>query len=123
MRALNPFEYLIAQSPYSAPESQVDSNDSPDVNFWQFGPPWGASPCGGEDEEKSRPSGDNYPDTGGHQRSFWTASLGGKFHPGLGRDHQLVTPVEFLAMLVPHIALRYEVKIRTYGALSTTVRQ
>ena len=48
---------------------------------------------------------------------------GGKFHPGLGRDHQLVTPVEFLAMLVPHIALRYEVKIRTYGALSTTVRQ
>ena len=31
---------------------------------------------------------------------------GGKFHPGLGRDHQLVTPVEFLAMLVPHIALR-----------------
>jgi hypothetical protein len=65
MRALNPFEYFIAESPYSAPESPVDSNDSPAVNFWQFGPPWGASPCGGEDEEKSRPSGDNYPDTGG----------------------------------------------------------
>ena len=48
---------------------------------------------------------------------------GSKFHPGLGRDHQLVTPVEFLAMLVPHIALRYEVKIRTYGALSTTIRK
>ena len=47
----------------------------------------------------------------------------GRFHPGLGRDHQFVTPVEFLAMLVPHIALRYEVKIRTYGALSTTVRK
>ena len=47
----------------------------------------------------------------------------GRFHPGLGRDHQFVTPVEFLAMLVPHIALRYEVKIRTYGALSTTIRQ
>ena len=26
-------------------------------------------------------------------------------------------------MLVPHIALRYEVKIRTYGALSTTIRK
>ena len=38
---------------------------------------------------------------------------GNRFHPGLGRDHQLVTPVEFLAMLVPHIALRYEVRIRT----------
>ena len=48
---------------------------------------------------------------------------GNRFHPGLGRDHQLVTPVEFLAMLVPHIALRYEVRIRTYGALSTTIRQ
>jgi hypothetical protein len=36
----------------------------------------------------------------------------GKFHPGLGRDHQLVSGVEFLAMLVPHIALRYEVRIR-----------
>ena len=48
---------------------------------------------------------------------------GGQFHPGLGRDHQLVTPVEFLAMLVPHIALRYEARIRTYGALSTTIRQ
>ena len=49
--------------------------------------------------------------------------LGTRFHPALGRNHQLVTPVEFLAMLVPHIALRYEVKIRTYGALSTTTRQ
>jgi hypothetical protein len=29
------------------------------------------------------------------QRSFWTASLGGKFHPGLGRDHQLVTRSSF----------------------------
>ena len=48
---------------------------------------------------------------------------GDKFHPGLGRDHQLVTPVEFLAMIIPHIGLRYEVKIRTYGALSTTIRQ
>ena len=26
-------------------------------------------------------------------------------------------------MLVPHIALRYEVRIRTYGALSTTIRK
>jgi hypothetical protein len=48
---------------------------------------------------------------------------GAKFHPGLGRDHQLVPGVEFLAMLVPHIALRYEVRIRSYGALSTTIRK
>ena len=41
----------------------------------------------------------------------------------LGRDHQIVSGVDFLAMLVPHIALRYEVKIRTYGALSTTIRK
>ena len=26
-------------------------------------------------------------------------------------------------MLVPHIALRYEVKIRSHGALSTTIRK
>ena len=26
-------------------------------------------------------------------------------------------------MLVPHLSLRYEVKIRTYGALSTTIRK
>ncbi len=48
---------------------------------------------------------------------------GGKFHPGLGRDHQLVSGVEFLALLVPHINLRYEVTIRYYGALSTTTRK
>ena len=48
---------------------------------------------------------------------------GGKFYPGLGRDQPLVTPVEFLAMPVPHIALRYAVRIRTYGALSSTVRK
>jgi hypothetical protein len=47
----------------------------------------------------------------------------GKFHPRLGTDHQLVTPVEFLAMLVPHVALKYEVTIRSYGALSTTFRK
>jgi hypothetical protein len=47
----------------------------------------------------------------------------GKFHPRLGTDHQLVTPVEFLAMLVPHVALKYEVTIRSYGAISTTFRR
>ena len=36
---------------------------------------------------------------------------------------QLVTGTEFLAMLVPHIQLRYECRIRTYGALSTTIRK
>ncbi len=48
---------------------------------------------------------------------------GARFHPGLGRDHQLVTGLEFLAMLVPHIALRFEVTSRCYGALSTTIRK
>ena len=47
----------------------------------------------------------------------------GKFHPGLRKDHQLTSGVEFLAMLLPHIALRYEVTIRYYGALSTTKRK
>ena len=48
---------------------------------------------------------------------------GTKFHPRLGRDHQLVTPVEFLAMLVPHVLLKYEVTLRSYGAISTTFRR
>jgi hypothetical protein len=48
---------------------------------------------------------------------------GTHFHPGLGRDHQLVSGLEFLAMLVPHIALRYECRIFSYGAVSTTIRR
>ena len=47
----------------------------------------------------------------------------GSFHPSLGRDHQLVSGVEFLAMLVPHIALRFECRIHCYGAVSTTIRR
>jgi hypothetical protein len=47
----------------------------------------------------------------------------GNFHPSLGRDYQLLSGLEFLAMLAPHIALRYEARIRTYGALSTTIRR
>ena len=46
-----------------------------------------------------------------------------RFHPGLGRDYQLTSGVEFLAMLVAHIALRYECRIHTYDALSTTIRR
>jgi hypothetical protein len=46
----------------------------------------------------------------------------GHFHPGLGRDHQLLAGLEFLAMLVPHILLRYECQVRYYGALSTKIR-
>jgi hypothetical protein len=48
---------------------------------------------------------------------------GTKFHPRLGIDHQLVTPVEFLAMLIPHVCLKYEVTMRSYGAISTTFRR
>jgi hypothetical protein len=47
----------------------------------------------------------------------------GNFHPSLGRDYQLVSPLEFLALLVPHIALRFECRIYSYGALSTTIRK
>jgi len=48
---------------------------------------------------------------------------GSQFHPRLGIDHQLLTPIAFLALLIPHVLLRYEVSIRTYGALSTTFRK
>ncbi len=47
----------------------------------------------------------------------------GKFNPSLGRDYQHVHGVEFLAMLVPHIMMRFECSIRSYGALSTTLRR
>jgi hypothetical protein len=47
----------------------------------------------------------------------------GHYHPSLGRDHQLVSALEFLAMLVPHVALRFECRIYSYGALSTTIRR
>jgi hypothetical protein len=48
---------------------------------------------------------------------------GTRFNPRLGIDHQLLTPIEFLALLVPHVALKYEITIRPYGALSTTFRR
>lgn len=41
----------------------------------------------------------------------------------LRRDHQLCSGVEFVAMLVPHVALRYESRIRCYAAISTTIRR
>ena len=47
---------------------------------------------------------------------------GTKLHPRLGTDHQLLPAVDFLALLVPHVLLRYEVTIRLYGAVSTTSR-
>ena len=48
---------------------------------------------------------------------------GTRFHPRLGRDHQLLPALDFLALLVPHIALRYQVTVRSYGAASTTFRR
>ncbi len=48
---------------------------------------------------------------------------GTKYHPRLGTDHQLLPAVEFLALLVPHVLLRYEVTLRSYGAASTTFRR
>ena len=47
----------------------------------------------------------------------------GNFNPGLGTDHRLVSGVEFLALLVPHVLLRFECVIRSYGAASTTRRR
>ena len=48
---------------------------------------------------------------------------GTRVHPRLGTDHQLLPPVEFLALLVGHVLLRYQVAKRSYGALSTTFRK
>jgi hypothetical protein len=48
---------------------------------------------------------------------------GTKVHPRLGTDHQLLPPLDFLALLVGHVLLRYEVTIRSYGAVSTTFRK
>ena len=48
---------------------------------------------------------------------------GTKAHPRLETDHQLLPAVDFLALLVSHVMLRYQVTIRTYGALSTTFRK
>jgi len=42
-------------------------------------------------------------------------STGGNFHPGLGTDHRLVTGIEFLALIVPHILPRNQVTSREYG--------
>jgi hypothetical protein len=47
----------------------------------------------------------------------------GNYHPSLGTDHQLLSGPEFLALLVPHVALRYECRIHYYGAISTTIRR
>jgi hypothetical protein len=44
-------------------------------------------------------------------------------HPRLGVDHQLLPALEFLALLVPHILLRYQVSSRLYGAISSRTRK
>jgi hypothetical protein len=46
----------------------------------------------------------------------------GRYHPRLKRDYQLVTGLEFLDLLVPQIALRYEARIKNFGAISTKKR-
>ena len=48
-----------------------------------------------------------------------------RFRDTYGPLHRRVRTVleDFLALLVPHIVLRYEVTIRSYGALSTTYRK
>ena len=48
---------------------------------------------------------------------------GTKLHPRLGIDHQLCSPVEFLALLIPHVLLKYQITLRCYGAVSTTFRR
>jgi hypothetical protein len=47
----------------------------------------------------------------------------GNYNPTLGTDHQLLSALEFLALLVPHVILRYECRIFCYGAISTTIRR
>ncbi len=41
----------------------------------------------------------------------------------ISRDHQLCSGVEFLALLVPHFALKHECRIHCFGAISTTIRR
>jgi len=48
---------------------------------------------------------------------------GTRFHPRLGTDHQLLSPVEFMALVTTHVLLRYQVTLRSYGAASTTFRK
>ena len=48
---------------------------------------------------------------------------GTKFHPRLNTDHLLLSSLEFLAHLIHHILLRFEVSSRSYGAVSTTSRR
>ncbi len=48
---------------------------------------------------------------------------GTSFHPGLGCDHQLLPGLKFLALFNLYVALRYEVTIRTYRAVSTSRRK
>ena len=45
----------------------------------------------------------------------------GRWNPSLKRDHQLLPAMDFLALLVPHELLRYQISIRSYGAASTTI--
>ena len=47
----------------------------------------------------------------------------GNYHPAFGTDHRLVTGIEFLALMVPHVLLRYQVSSRGYGAASTRIRK
>lgn len=47
----------------------------------------------------------------------------GNFHPSLGTNQRYVTPLEFLALLVPHVHHRYECRLHFYGAVSTTYRR
>jgi ribosomal protein S27E len=47
----------------------------------------------------------------------------GNYHPAFGTDHRVVSGIEFLALMVPHVLLRYQVSIRGYGAASTRIRK
>ncbi|MCZ6794064.1 MAG: transposase [Planctomycetota bacterium] len=40
----------------------------------------------------------------------------GNYNPSLSRDYQFCSPVEFLAMLVPHVRGAYFVYVRYLGA-------
>jgi hypothetical protein len=48
---------------------------------------------------------------------------GTRIHPRLGTDHQLLSAVDFLALLASHVLLRYQVTKRCYGAVSTTFQK
>ncbi|MBN1420123.1 MAG: transposase, partial [Planctomycetes bacterium] len=58
-----------------------------------------------------------------YQPGASTVVYRGKFNPSSGANFQVMDAKEFLALLVSHVPEPYEVRIRYFGAASSTARQ